>query len=387
MHRATRTPSTPPAPLAGPWPSAEKGCLRLPGPFEFKRGGVVSKVDVAYETWGTLAPAADNAILVLTGLSPSAHARSSAHDATAGWWEDMIGPGRPLDTDRFYVICVNSLGSCFGSTGPTSLDPDTTTPYRLRFPQLTIEDIATAAHLTVVGLGVERLYSVVGPSMGGMTALAYALAYPRGVGRLALISTAGRAEARAIAVHSLQREAIRADPLWDAGDYDLARPPVAGMKLARKIGMTSYRSAPEWESRFRNTRTDLSSTEPFGREFEVESYLEAVARKFVGGFDANAYLYLSRAMDLFDAGEHPNGLAGALGALALEKVLVIGVETDTLFPVHQQVALAADFENAGHATELVALPSPQGHDAFLVDLERFGPILRGFLDSEPATAT
>jgi homoserine O-acetyltransferase len=379
MQRATRTASTPGARLAGPWPRAEKGCLRLPGPFEFKRGGALSEVVLAYETWGTLAATADNAILVLTGLSPSAHARSSVRDATVGWWEDMIGPGRPLDTDRFYVICVNSLGSCFGSTGPTSIDPHAGTPYRLRFPQLTIEDIAAATHQAVVALGVERLHGVIGPSMGGMTALAYAIACPQGVGRLALISSAGRVEARAIAVHSLQREAIRADPMWDAGDYDAARPPVAGMKLARKIGMTSYRSAPEWESRFKNTRTDLRSTEPFGTEFQVESYLEAAARKFVDGFDANAYLYLSRAMDLFDTGEHAGGLPGALAPLTLEKVLVVGVETDTLFPVHQQAALAADFETAGHATEFIKLASPQGHDAFLVDMKRFGPILRSFL--------
>ena len=380
MQRATRTKPKGPVCLDGPWPPAAKGTLELPEPFLFESGGSIPQVSLAYETWGVLNPQADNAVLLLTGLSPSAHARSSAHDATRGWWEEMIGPGRPMDTDRFFVICVNSLGSCFGSTGPTSVDPKTGTRYGLRFPQLTIEDIAAATHQVVKRLGVERLYAAIGPSMGGMTALAYALLCPQGVGRLALISSTDRPEAQAIAVHSLQREAIRNDPAWCGGEYAPDAPPVAGMKLARKIGMTSYRSAAEWEARFHNTRTDLQSSTPFGTEFEVESYLEAVAQKFVKGFDANAYLYLSRAMDIFDPDTGPGGLQARLTGLALDRVTVVGVETDTLFPLRQQAALAAHFEAAGQETRFVPVPSPQGHDAFLVDIERFGPILRAVLE-------
>jgi len=380
MQRVTRTISKGRAYLEGPWPQAAKGTIVLPGPFAFERGGSLPDVSLAYETWGALNAQADNAVLILTGLSPSAHARSSAHDASRGWWEEMIGPGRPIDTDQFYVICINSLGSCFGSTGPTSIDPATGTPFNLRFPQLTIEDIATATHQAVKRLGVERLHAAIGPSMGGMTALAYALICPQSVGRLALISSADRPEAQAIAVHSLQREAIRNDPGWLGGEYPPDAPPVAGMKLARKIGMTSYRSAAEWEARFRNTKTDLQSTVPFGTEFEVESYLEAVAYKFVSGFDANAYLYLSRAMDLFDADSGPTGLRTRLAEVDLEHVTIVGVETDTLFPIRQQSALAGHFEGAGHDTRFIPVPSPQGHDAFLVDLDRFGPILRTVLD-------
>ncbi len=380
IQRATHTNPKVPVCLHGPWPPAAKEILDLPGPFPFQSGGSVPELSLAYETWGVLNAQADNAVLVLTGLSPSAHARSSAHDATRGWWEEMIGPGRPLDTDRLFVICVNSLGSCFGSTGPTSVDPTTGTPYGLRFPQLTIEDIAAATHQVVKRLGVERLYAAIGPSMGGMTALAYALLCPQGVGRLALISSTDRPEAQAIAVHSLQREAIRNDPAWCGGEYAADAPPVAGMKLARKIGMTSYRSAAEWEARFHNTRTDLQSSTPFGTEFEVESYLEAVAQKFVRGFDANAYLYLSRAMDLFDPDTGPGGLQTRLTGLALDRVTVVGVETDTLFPLRQQAALAAQFDAAGQDTRFIQVPSPQGHDAFLVDIERFGPILRTVLE-------
>ncbi len=379
MQRVTRTVSKTPLHGEGPWPISTKGELCLSDGFSFRRGGSLDQVTLAYETWGVLDRAASNAVLLFTGLSPSAHARSSAHDVRRGWWEGMIGPGQPIDTDRFYVICINSLGSCFGSTGPASVDPKTGAPYGLNFPQLTIEDIAAATHQAVKRLGVERLYAAIGPSMGGMTALAYALLCPQGVGRLALISSAERPEAQAIAVHSLQREAIRSDPAWQNGAYPPDAPPVAGMKLARKIGMTSYRSAAEWETRFRNTRTDLQSSAPFGTEFEVESYLDAVARKFVGTFDANAYLYLSRAMDLFDADSEPLDLAARLAQLDLRHVTVVGVETDTLFPIRQQSALAAHFEGAGHDVRFLPLPSPQGHDAFLVDLKRFGPILRSAL--------
>lgn len=350
---------------------------RIPGPFPMRRGGALPELEMVHETWGTLSARADNAILILTGLSPSAHARSSADDPQPGWWEQMIGPGRALDTDRFFVICVNHLGSCFGSTGPSSIDPRDGEPYNLRFPELTMEDMARAARETVRSLGIDRLAALVGPSMGGMVALAYAMQFPGEVGDLVLISTAGRLDARTIAIHSLQREAIRVDPAWANGDYDA--PPTTGMKLARKIGMSSYRTAAEWSERFGRQRTDRWGNAAFGIEFEVESYLEAVARKFVDRFDANSYLYLSRAMDLFDVGEHGGCLYTGLAHIDATRILVVGVESDTLFPITQQRDLADAFGRAGKNVRFVGLPSVQGHDAFLIDMPRFQPLLGDFL--------
>ncbi len=349
----------------------------IPGPFAMRRGGSLPELEMAFETWGTLSAEADNAILILTGLSPSAHAASSAWDPTPGWWEDMIGPGRPLDTDRFFVVCVNHLGSCFGSTGPASIDPRDGRRYNLRFPELTMEDMARAARETMRSLGVQRLAALVGPSMGGMVALAYAVQFPGEVDAIALISTAARLDARTIAIHSLQREAIRVDPAWDDGDYE--RPPTAGMKLARKIGMSSYRTAEEWAERFGRQRTDRWGKALFGIEFEIESYLEAVARKFVDQFDANCYLYLSRAMDLFDVSEHGDCVYSALARVEAPRILVVGVESDTLFPLAQQQSLADAFARADKNVEMVALPSKQGHDAFLVDMPRFQPLIGGWL--------
>src|SRR6266581_1956124 len=252
-------------------------------------GGVLPQVDVVYETWGALSPAKDNAVLILTGLSPGAHARSSAEDPSPGWWEEMVGPGQAIDTEKLHVICVNSLGSCHGSTGPASLDPRTGEPYRVSFPVLTIEDIATAAHEALKALGFDRLRAVVGPSLGGMTALAYAVLFPEDVGALVTISSATRATPFAIAIRSLQRECIRRDPEWRGGHYPVDGGPVTGLRLARKLGLITYRSAREWRERFGRERVDVRGPREgvFETEFEIEAYLEDHARKFVGAFDAN----------------------------------------------------------------------------------------------------
>jgi homoserine O-acetyltransferase len=346
-----------------------------------RNGGSLPQVEIAYETWGELTPGRDNALLLVTGLSPGAHARSSAADPSPGWWEEMVGPGQAIDTERFHVICVNSLGSCHGSTGPASLDPRDRRPYRLRFPVLTIEDVATAAHAAVQALGIPRLRAVVGPSLGGMTALAYALLFPRELDALAIISGAARATPFAIAIRSLQREAIRSDPGWRGGDYAEGGGPVTGMRLARKLGLITYRSAREWRERFGRERVEvkLPGEGPFGVEFEVEAYLEMHAAKFVGTFDANSYLYLSRAMDLFDAAEHGGSVEAALARIEARRTLVIGVETDFLFPFDQQEELAAGLRKAGRDVRLEVLPSIQGHDSFLIDMDRFCPVIADFL--------
>jgi homoserine O-acetyltransferase len=358
----------------------------LSSPFRMKRGGELHHARVAYETWGTLAPARDNAILILTGLSPSAHAASNEDDPTPGWWQDMIGPGKAFDTDRWFVVCVNSLGSDKGSTCPASIDPATGQPYRLTFPELSLEDVAHAAHEVVAdGLGIERLECLVGCSMGGMSALAFMLLHPGTVRTHISVDTAPQAQPFAIAIRSLQREAIRLDPHWNGGDYGDQAWPEHGMSIARKLGVITYRSAMEWNGRFARIRLDAEQreeNEPFGFEFQVESYLEGHARRFNRQFDPNSYLYLSRASDWFDMAEHGDGdVMRGLARIHVQRAMVIGVSTDILFPLEQQETIARGLEAAGAAVEFVALDSPQGHDAFLVDIASYSKAIGGFLAS------
>ncbi len=410
----------------------------LPSPFAMKRGGALHGARVAYETWGTLNAARDNAVLILTGLSPSAHVASSADDPSPGWWEAMLGPGKAIDSDRWFVICVNSLGSDKGSTCPASIDPATGQPYRLTFPELALEDVANAAHEVVRQLGIERLACLIGCSMGGMSALAYMLLHPGSVRAHISVDTAPQAQPFAIAIRSLQREAIRLDPGWRGGQYDIqggmsaagagsagaadiqggmsaaggrtgapvssdtrASKPVAGsagaadihaaeggtypdtgMSIARKLGVITYRSAMEWNGRFARIRLDPEQREdhPFGVEFQVESYLQGHAERFVRTFDPNSYLYLSRASDWFDVAEYGGGsVREGLKRIPIERAMVIGVSTDILFPLEQQEQIADGLRDAGAAVEFVALDSPQGHDAFLVDIASYSPAIGGFL--------
>ncbi len=360
--------------------SATRQFFQFPGLFEMRRGGTLDRPVIAYETWGQLNPARDNAVLIFTGMSPSAHATSSPEDPSPGWWEEIVGPSRPIDTRRFFVICINSLGSCFGSTGPASTDPATGRPYGVSFPVLSLEDVANAGKAVVGHLGISWLHTVVGPSMGGMTTLAFAIQYPEMARNLVLLSTAARALPFSIAVRSLQREMIRKDPDWANGNYGAGPGPITGMRLARKLGMVTYRSAREWEQRFGRERAaeERQTGNAFALDFEVEAYLEAQAQKFTGQFDANCYLYLSRASDLFDAAEHGGSVAAGLSKVRAERVLVVGAETDLLFPVAQQRELAAGLEAPGREVQLVELPSIQGHDSFLVDMDRFRPVLAAF---------
>lgn len=360
----------------------------LSSPFPMKRGGSLQGARVAYETWGTLAADAGNAILIVTGLSPDAHAASHADNPAVGWWEPMLGPGKPIDTDRWFVICVNSLGSCKGSTGPASINPGTGQPYRLGFPELSIEDVANAAAEVVKALGITQLACLIGNSMGGMTALAVLLQHP-GIARTHInISGSAQALPFSIAIRSLQREAIRLDPAWNNGDYDDAHYPESGMRMARKLGVITYRSALEWDGRFGRVRLDSEQTDddPFGLEFQVESYLEGHARRFVRRFDPNCYLYLGRSMDWFDLAEYGNGdVAAGLANIRVERALAIGANTDILFPVEQQQQIADGLRAGGAQTRFIGMDSPQGHDAFLVDYDRFGPAVSQFLQSLPTS--
>jgi homoserine O-acetyltransferase len=355
--------------------------LALPEPLRLYRGGVLHGAQIAYESWGALNDARDNAILLFTGLSPSAHAAANAEDASAGWWQRMIGPGLALDTSRYCVICVNSLGSCFGSTGPASIDPATGQRYASAFPEIAVEDIARSAWVAVQTLGIRQLAAVIGASLGGMSVLAFAAQFPQSARRLISISGSPAASPFAIALRSLQREAILRDPDWLGGHYPADHPPRNGMRLARKLGTITYRSAVEMNQRF--GRAPLAgiagNVGPFAPRFAIEGYLEAQAERFTRVFDANCYLYLSAAMDRFDLAEHGGSHAAALRGVALDAVLVIGVESDMLFAIHEQARIAEAFESNAVPTRFVRLASLEGHDAFLIDIAHFGAAIGHFL--------
>jgi homoserine O-acetyltransferase len=360
--------------------TAARRLFAYDGEFPMHLGGTLAMPTIAYETWGKLDEARSNAILIFTGLSPSAHAASSNEDRTQGWWEEIIGPGKPIDTRRYFVICVNSLGSCFGSTGPASVNPATDEIYRLSFPVLSLEDVARAGRETLTYLGIERVAAIVGPSMGGMTTLAFEMMFPGLADAIVLMSSGTRSLPFSIALRSLQREMIRKDPDWQSGNYPMNSPPLTGMRLARKLGMITYRSAEEWRLRFGRERagSEYRNGDPFGINFEVESYLEHHANKFIGQFDPNCYLYLSRASDLFDIADHGASVAGSLAKVQAGRVLIIGVKTDFLFPIHQQQELAEGLSGHGRSVDYHELDSLQGHDSFLVDMDSYRPIISKF---------
>lgn len=356
--------------------------VALPDPFVLYRGGVLQQARIAYESWGELNAARDNAVLLFTGLSPSAHAAATENDSAPGWGQRIIGPGLALDSSRYFIVCVNSLGSCFGSTGAASINPATGERYRLEFPEIAVEDIARAGYEAMRALGIERLDTVIGASLGGMSVIAFATQFPHAARRLISISGSPAASPFAIALRSVQREAILRDPDWQGGQYAPDKPPRSGMRVARKLGTITYRSAAEWRQRFGREPIagNTHSVSPFAPHFAVESYLEAQAERFTRSFDANCYLYLSRAMDRFDLAEHGGSYAAALREVDAN-VLVIGVESDMLFAIQEQAAIAEAFRHNAPATQFARLPSLEGHDAFLVDIPRFEAEIRKFLAS------
>ena len=360
--------------------------VKVADSFEFKRGGKLPNITMAYETWGKLNPAKSNVVVVLTGLSASSHIASSSSDKSAGWWESMVGKNKPINTEEFHVICINTLGSCFGSTSPVTINEKTKKPYRLTFPELPVEDMARGSYLLLKKLGIDRVKYLIGPSLGGMQALALSSLYNNIVENIILISTATQAHPYAIAIRSLQREVIRKDPLWNNGFYDYDKPPLNGVRIARKIGMTSYRSPREWIQRFGRKRTseEKLNQNTFGVdntnfEYEIESYLEHHAIKFQKLFDANCYLYLSRAMDWFDLADHGNSTQEVFSRFKIENALVISVKSDTLFPTQQQKEIAEGLSQSGTKVEYKELKSIQGHDSFLVDIDTFGKEISKFM--------
>lgn len=344
-------------------------------------GSILSPVTLAYEAWGRLAPERDNVVLLCHALTGSAHARDDDQpdDPRAGWWNPLIGPGRVFNTARYFVICSNVLGGCNGSTGPTSQHPADGEPYRLRFPHVTVGDMVRAQRALLRHLGISRLTAVAGGSLGGLQALEWALAYPDEVDRAIVVGAAARLSAQGLAIDDIGRQAILGDPAWQGGRYAMGVGPATGLGIARMLAMLTYTSPLGLEERFgRRAATQPSTWPSFGPRLDVESYLHHQADKLVRRFDANTYLYLSSAMDRYDATAERGSDADAFGRVRAE-VLAVGISSDWLFPAAQVRALAEGITAAGGRARYVEVESLNGHDAFLKDWDQMEALLRPFL--------
>jgi len=350
------------------------------GPFKLKYNNKsLNEFQLAYETWGKLNAKKNNAILIFTGLSASSHAKSHEQNTRPGWWEKFIGPNLGIDTNHFFVICCNHLGGCYGSTGPSSINPKTNKPYGSSFPILSVEDFVRAQFQLVKSLGIEKLHACIGSSLGGMCSILSGLLYPENIGRVASISSCIAPYPTAIALRYLQRKMIMTDPNWHDGHYyDKDAYPVDGMRIAREIATLTYRSGPEWLERFGlrrfNDNIQLAPT------FEIESYLQYQGIIFAKKYDPNSLLYISRAMDLFNLTEGYDDPTVALSKIQCP-VLVLGSQTDILFPIWQQKQLAEGLIQAGNAyVTFFELNSIFGHDTFLLDVNGVSTALKGFLE-------
>ncbi|MCX4766642.1 homoserine O-acetyltransferase [Streptomyces sp. NBC_01275] len=346
-------------------------------PLPLEAGGELPGARLAFETWGRLASDGSNAVLVLHALTGDSHVVGPAGPGhpTPGWWDGLVGPGRPLDTDRWFVVAPNVLGGCQGSTGPASARPDGRRSWGDAFPFLTQRDQVAAEAGLADALGVERWALVVGGSMGGMRAVEWAASYPERVGALLLLATTAAASAEQIAWADVQLHAVRSDPHWQGGDYhDTGRGPHAGLGLARRLAHVTYRSEPELAVRF--GRTPQGGEDPFdGGRYQVQSYLEHHAAKLVRRFDAGSYVVLSEAMNAHDVGRGRGGVRAALGRVTA-RTLVAGVDSDRLYPLAQQAELAALIPSADR---LRVVESPYGHDGFLIETEQVAALVRELL--------
>ena len=371
-------------PVTGAWRPGDDPGHRQFATFadglKLEAGGALASVTVAYETWGELAPDASNAVLVLHALTGDSHAAGPAGPGhgDVGWWDGTIGPGCPIDTDRFFVVCPNVLGGCQGTTGPSSNVPGGDTRYGSRFPVTTIRDQVALEVALADALGISHWYAVVGGSMGGMRVLEWAVGQRDRVARAVVISVGAQATAEEIALCHVQMRAIRADPKWRGGDYYDASPgdgPHEGLAIARAIGHISYRTELELAARF--GRDHQPGEEPFvGGRYAVESYLDYHGDKLVRRFDANSYLVLSEAMNHHDVGRDRGGIAAAL-ATVTATVTIAGMSSDWLYPVRLQQELG-ELIPTSSAVEIVQTIS--GHDGFLVESEPLGRIIRRALE-------
>ena len=353
-----------------------------PGEMPLQSGASLGPITLAYETYGRLNDTRTNAVMVCHALSGSSHAAGYyAEDEKPGWWDNMIGPGKAIDTDRYFVICPNIIGSCYGSTGPGSLDPGTGRPYGLRFPLFTIADVVRAERRLVDHLGVPSLLAVVGGSIGGMQALEWAAAYPEMVRSVIPIASTCKRSALSIGLCEAQRQAIMADPDWNNGDYYDREPPRKGLALARIIGHITYLSEASMQRKFgRRLQDNAAFKFDFTTDFQVESYLHHQGRKFVDRFDANSYLYITKAADYFDLGEQRGGgsLVRAFAGTAA-KYLVISFSSDWLFPTAQSREMVRALTKAGRDVSFCEIDCDAGHDSFLLAEVPMTRLISGFL--------
>jgi len=345
-------------------------------------GAALGPVEIAYESYGELNAAKSNAILVLHAFSGDAHAAGPGpEDGKPGWWDNMIGPGKAFDTDCYCVICSNVLGGCRGTTGPASINPATGCPFGLTFPVITIGDMVRLQRMLVDSLGIPRLLAVTGGSMGGMQALEWAVAHPDRVVSAIPIATTARHSAQQIAFNEVGRQAIMADPNWNGGDYYGKEPPARGLAVARMVGHITYMSDHSMREKFgRRLRGKNSFGYDFDVDFEVESYLRYRGNEFVSRFDANSYLYITKAMDYFDLSSGNGSLAAAFER-AKARFLVISFSSDWLYPSYQSQEIVRALRSRNVDVAYCELPSNYGHDAFLVDVGEQTELVRGFLAS------
>lgn len=353
-------------------------------PLLLEGGGQLAPWSIAYQTYGQLNAERSNAILICHALTGDQHA-ANVNPVTGkpGWWETMVGPGKPFDTNRFFIICSNVLGSCLGTTGPASINPATERPYALDFPVVTIRDMVNAQARLMDHLGIETIFCVAGGSMGGMQVLEWAASYPHRVFSAMPIATAAKHSAQNIAFHEVGRQAVMADPEWRKGRYlDEGTRPEKGLAVARMAAHITYLSEQALHRKFgRNFQDRTAPTFSFDADFEVESYLRHQGRSFVERFDANSYLFLTRAMDYFDlAKDHGGSLARAFSG-SKTRFCVMSFTSDWLFPTRDSRAIVHALNAAGASVSFVEIETDKGHDAFLLELPDLFNTTRGFIDS------
>jgi homoserine O-acetyltransferase/O-succinyltransferase len=357
--------------------------LRIDEGIELSNRVRLAPVDVAYETYGKLNKEKSNAILIFHALSGDAHAAgyNSEQDKKPGWWDIMIGPGKPFDTDQYFVICTNVIGGCKGSTGPSSISPDTGEPYGLTFPLITIKDMLIGQKILIDSLGIKKLLCVTGGSMGGMQALQWIVSYPESTHSAIIIATSGRHTAQQIAFNSVGRFAIIKDPKWNNGNYYGKEKPAIGLSVARMIGHITYLSEESMVKKFgRKTLKKTGGVVDFSKDFEVESYLYYQGESFIRRFDPNSYLYITKAIDDFDITEGEKNLAEVLSVVKA-KCFVLSFTSDWLYPKEQSLKIVKALKINNVDTTYTNLDSRYGHDSFLIDDERLKKSVSGFVSS------
>ena len=355
-----------------------------PNEMILENGAKLGPITLVYETCGTLNAKKDNAVLILHALSGDSHVAGyySNDDPKPGWWDIMVGPGKGIDTSKYFVVCSNILGSCMGSTGPCTINPDTVMPYALDFPMVTIGDMVRAQKSLIDHLGIEKLLAVVGGSIGGMQVLEWCVKYPDQVAAAIPLATTTRHSALAIAFNEVARQAIMADPNWNNGNYYMGSKPDLGLALARMIGHITYLSDESMRHKFGRrlqNRRDFSFN--FDADFQVESYLRYQGTKFVERFDANAFLYITKAADYYDF-ENQYGGGSAVKAFSKTKAkfLVVSFTSDWLYPTYQSKAMVQAMKKNGLDVSFCEIEAKWGHDAFLLPSERLSALIKGFLE-------